>query len=60
MSVKQKITNIMGAYSCLVTFGIGIGITLGVAFVLGGLLNPQEAFELNDGKNALGQQRSCC
>ena len=60
MSIKQKITNTMGAYWCLVTFGIGLGITLGVAFVPGGSLNPQEAFALNDGNNALGQQRSCC
>ena len=47
----------MGAYSCLVTFGIGLGITLGVALVLGGLLNPQEAFanQVNSGNNACAQ-----
>jgi hypothetical protein len=52
----------MGAHSCLVTFGIGLGITFGVALVLGGLLNQEEAFafNLNNGNNAAGQQRSCC
>jgi hypothetical protein len=62
MSVKQKIRNEMGVHSCLETFGIGLGITFGVALVLGGLLNPEEAFafNLNNGNNAVGQQRSCC
>jgi hypothetical protein len=52
----------MGVHSCLVTFGIGLGITFEVALVLGGLLNTEEAFafNLNNGNNAAGQQRSCC
>ena len=49
-----------GGLFVLCKFRYRPGITLGVAFVLGGLLNPQEAFALNDGSNALGQQRSCC
>ena len=58
MSVKQKIRNATGAHSCLVTFGIGLGITFGVALVLGGLLKQEEAFafNLNNGNNAAGQQ----
>ena len=43
MSIKQKLRNALGAHPRLVNLGIGLGITFGVALLLGGLIESAEA-----------------
>lgn len=44
MSIKQKLLNIAAAHPKLVTFGIGLGITMAITTTLGMLDNTPLAF----------------
>jgi hypothetical protein len=55
MNLKQKLANVIAAHPKLVTFGVGLAVTVAIGTVIGISESPM-AYALNDGNNALGQQ----